>query len=86
MLKYIKAKSGEFVVFSGAFEHATVARGIGMVPPGIVPPCDSHLHYVASAGFVRIRADGSLRCIGASESLGLESLSEDTEQLREWLS
>ena len=72
MLKYIKTADGDFVLFGRDRMHSCVAKRLRVDP--------------ISAGFVHPAAGGLLCCVGASESLGLESLPEDTEQLREWLS
>ncbi len=72
MQKYIKTGGGDFVLFGQERMHSDVAHSLRIDP--------------ISAGFIHRMPDGTLRCIGASESLGIESLPEDTEQLREWLS
>ncbi len=72
MQKYIKTGDRDFTLFGRKRTHSNAARDLRTDP--------------VSAGFVHRMPDGTLRCVGASESLGLESLPEDTEQLREWLS
>lgn len=72
MLKYIKTEGGAFVLFSTDIQHDRMAAVVGA-------------SAMVSAGRAHKSADGSWHCFGASDSLGLESLSEDTEQLREWL-
>ncbi len=75
MQKYIKTGDGQFVLFPDTLVHRSVSVLMSVTGATVV-----------SAGFVHRMADGSLRCIGESISLGLESLPEDTEQLRGWLS
>ncbi len=71
MNKYIKTEDGKFVLFSKVAVHRHVAR-LRLRSPTV------------SAGFVH-SLSGQLHCIGRSESLNLDSLPEDTEQLRVWL-
>ncbi|MGJ8641818.1 MAG: hypothetical protein ACSHX9_00290 [Luteolibacter sp.] len=73
-MKYIRFKYGKFILFSGDFIHANVARSAESISG---PP--------VSAGFVVRAADGELACRGQSDSLDLVADPEDTELLAKFL-
>lgn len=71
-MKYIKIEGGEFITFPDIVIHAELAK------------CIPNSVGIVSAGFVAV-IGGKSYCVGSSESLGLDSLPEDTEELEKWL-
>ena len=70
-MKYIRYRKCGIVLFSNIIRHKNMA-----------------LHFnngdkIISAGFVGIDLEGNLDCYGASASLEISSLEEDSEILRE---
>ena len=68
-MKYIKTTTNDFILFLPPITHIGMAKSLGF-----------EIDFIESAGFVKIE-DGQYKCFGQSDSLGIESGPDDSEEL-----